>query len=139
MAKRAKKNPKDIYRYLNSKSKVQVGIGDLHVNPSDLKSRLTDDDQEKAEIFSDFYQSVFTIEPDGDIPILPPREVLHQMPKLEITQSKIAEILAKLKPDKSPGPDGLHPRFFKELAEYMNVPLCIIFNFSLSKGVLPTA
>ena len=124
---------------MNSKSKVQIGIGDLHVNSSDVKSRLTDDDQEKAEIFSDFYQSVFTIEPDGDIPILPPREVLHQMPKLEITQSKIAKILAKLKPDKSPGPDGLHPRFFKELAEYMNVPLCIIFNFSLSKGVLPTA
>ena len=54
LAKRAKKNPKDIYRYLKSKSKVQVGIGDLHVNPSDLKSRLTDDDNEKAEIVSDF-------------------------------------------------------------------------------------
>ena len=137
LAKRAKKNPKDVYRYLKSKQKVQVGIGDLHVNPSDLKSRLTDNDKEKAEIFSDFYQSVFTIEPEGDIPMLPDREVLRQMPKLIITESKIAKVLSKLKPDKSPGPDGLHPRFFKEMAKYMNVPLCIIFNLSLSGGVLP--
>ena len=61
------------------------------------------------------------------------------MPKLIITESKIAKVLSKLKPDKSPGPDGLHPKFFKEMAEYMNVPLCIIFNFSLGNGVLPNA
>ena len=61
-----------------------MGIGDLHIDPSDDKSPVTADDQEKAEIFSDFYQSVFTIEPDGDIPLLPPKEVLHEMPKLEI-------------------------------------------------------
>ena len=84
LAKRAKKNPKDIYKYLKSKSKVQVGIGDLHVDPGNVKSRLTDDDNEKAEIFSNFYQSVFTIEPDGDITVLPNREVLRQMPKLYI-------------------------------------------------------
>ena len=139
LAKRAKKNPKEIYKYLKSKSKVQVGIGDLHVDPGNVKSRLTDDDNEKAEIFSDFYQSVFTIEPDGDIPMLPDREVLRQMPKLCITETMVAKVLKKLKPDKSPGPDGLHPKFFKELSEYMKVPLCLIFKVSLNKGILPQA
>ena len=128
-----------MYKYLKSKSKVQVGIGDLHVEPGNVKSRLTDDDNEKAEIFSNFYQSVFTIEPDGDIPVLPDRAVLRQMPKLYITESKISKVLRKLKPDKSPGPDGLHPRYFKELADCINIPLCILFNFSLSNGVLPQA
>ena len=111
----------------------------MHVDPGNVKSRLTDDDNEKAEIFSDFYQSVFTIEPDGDIPMLPDREVLRQMPKLCITETMVAKVLKKLKPDKSPGPDGLHPKFFKEMSEYMKVPLCLIFNVSLNKGILPQA
>ena len=139
IAKKAKSNPKEFFKYMQSKSKVQVRIGDIHVDPNNTKSQLTSDSKEKAEIFSDFYQSVFTIEPDGDIPVLPPREVLHQMPKLQITESSIEKVLKKLKPNKSPGPDGLHPKFFRELAGCICIPLCIIFNYSLENGVLPDA
>ena len=139
LSKRAKKNPKLIFKYANSKSKVRVGIGDMHIDPNNEKSPVTSDDQEKAEIFSEFYQSVFTIEPGGEIPILPPREILHSMPKLEITESKISKILKKLKPDKTPGPDGLHPRFFRELADCICIPLCLLFNKTLSLSVLPDA
>ena len=112
LSKKAKSNPKDFFRYINSKSKVKIGIGDLHTDPNNESSPVTSNDQEKAEILSDFYQSVYTIEPDGEIPLLPPKEVLYEMPQMEINESKIEKILNKLKPDKSPGPDGLHPRFF---------------------------
>ena len=61
------------------------------------------------------------------------------MPKLEIDRDKIEKVLKKLKPDKSPGPDGLHPRFFKELASSLSLPLCIIFRHSLSTNTLPDA
>ena len=61
------------------------------------------------------------------------------MPKLEITESKISKILKKLKPDKTPGPDGLHPRFFRELADCICIPLCLLFNKTLSLSVLPDA
>ena len=98
---------------------------------------MTSDDGEKAEILSNFYQSVFTVEPDGEIPLLPPREILYEMPPLEITEAKIQKILHKLKPDKSPGPDGLHPMFFKELADSLCKPLCLIFNYSLESHTLP--
>ena len=43
----------------------------------------------------------------------------------------------KLKYNKSPGPDGIHPRILKELSEYLLVPLRILFTRSLSEGVLP--
>ena len=137
LAKKAKKNPKDFFKFIKSKSKVKTGVGDLHTDPGDESSPLTSDDREKAEILSNFYQSVFTIEPDGEIPLLPDKELLYDMPALEISESKIEKILKKLKPDKSPGPDGLHPRFFNELASSLSKPLCQIFMISLTTHTLP--
>ena len=32
---------------------------------------------------------------------------------------------------KSPSPDGHHPRFMKEIAQYISEPLCTIFQTSL--------
>ena len=55
------------------------------------------------------------------------------MNNLEISQEEITKILKKLKIDKSPGPDKIHPRILKELAETISKPLTIIFNQSLIK------
>jgi len=38
------------------------------------------------------------------------------MEPLHIKEKKVKNILEKLKISKSPGPDGLHPTFLKELA-----------------------
>ena len=46
--------------------------------------------------------------------------------------------LQNLKINKSPGPDGLHPAFLKELAPQLSKPLTIIFNNSMKTGKLPT-
>ena len=45
--------------------------------------------------------------------------------------------LAALNPNKSPGPDGFHPRILKELAQELAQPLAVIFQKSLHEGVLP--
>ena len=70
LAARAKSNPKAIWNYIKTKSKTRVGIGDLRTDPNDKKSRKTDDDSEKAEILASFFSSVFTREPDGELPDL---------------------------------------------------------------------
>ena len=36
---------------------------------------------------------------------------------MKITEDGIAKILKKLKTDKSPGPDKIHPRILKEIAD----------------------
>ena len=56
---------------------------------------------------------------------------------LKYQKAKLKKILNKLKPDKSPGPDGLHPRFFNELASSLSKPLCQIFMISLNTHTLP--
>jgi len=43
----------------------------------------------------------------------------------------------KLKLDKSPGPDAIHPRLQKETAEQLDTALEIIYNSTLEKGSMP--
>ena len=40
--------------------------------------------------------------------------------------------------NKSVGPDGIHPRFLKELSGQLCIPLAILFNLSLHTGLLPS-
>ena len=45
--------------------------------------------------------------------------------------------LVKLKPNKSQGPDRIHPRVLKEAAKELAKPLTIIFTKSTEEGTLP--
>ena len=51
IATNSKANPKKVYAYINSKVKTRQGIGDICVEPENPKSKVTDNDQEKANIF----------------------------------------------------------------------------------------
>eukprot|EP00061_Rhincodon_typus_P001543 g15074.t1 len=54
-----------------------------------------------------------------------------------ITKEKVLEKLNDLKVDKSPGPDELHPRVLKEIAEEILEVLVAIFQESLESGIVP--
>lgn len=137
LSKQAKQNPKVIWSYVKSKLKTRVGIGDLHTDPENTKSPKTSSDEEKANILANFFSSVFTNEPDGDIPKLPSKNLKSQMPKLSITTKTITSLLGNLKIDKSPGLDELHPRLLKELSSSLAIPLKLIFEASLEEKKVP--
>ena len=139
LAKKAKDNPKAIWQYINSKSKIKEGITELNIDPNNSNSKLTSNNQEKSEILNNYFSSVFTIEPDGEMPAFQPDlNVQETMKPLSIKEEQVKKILQKLKISKSPGPDGLHPRFLRELAPQLCKPLTLIFNNSLRLGKLPT-
>ena len=56
---------------------------------------------------------------------------------LEVTNEDISKQIKKLKPNKSPGPDGIHPKLIKNIGESISEPLCIIFNKSLKLRKIP--
>ena len=85
LATEAKTNPKAVWKYMNSKTKNREGVSDLNTGPKDPKSRLTDSDREKA----DFLKSVFTIEPDGDIPHIPLVKLRDNMEELTVHEEMI--------------------------------------------------
>ena len=65
--------------------------------------------------------------------------VNQKLDSVDFSQSEVLQLLKKLDANKSPGPDGIHPRVLKECASELAGPLHILFQTSLSEGSLPTA
>ena len=103
LATEAKTNPKAVWKYMNSKTKNQEGVSDLNKDPKDPKSRLTDSDREKTDVLGNFFSSVFTIEPDSDIPHITSVKIRHNMEELTIDEEMIKEKLYNLNVCKSYG------------------------------------
>ena len=137
IAEEVKSKPKVVYRYMNSKTKMRPGIGKICTVTSDPNSKTTDVDSEKAVIFSEYFSSVHTIEPDGEIPTLEKRNIAIEMRPLNITTTMVYEMLVKLKVNKSPGIDELSPKLLKELAEELTEPVTMLYRTSLAESELP--
>ncbi|CAJ0965350.1 unnamed protein product [Ranitomeya imitator] len=73
------------------------------------------DDEEKANILNTFFSTVFTAENEmlGEIPRNNENPILRVT---NLTQEEVRNQLNKIKIDKSPGPDGIHPRVLRELS-----------------------
>ena len=50
---------------------------------------------------------------------------------------EVKEQLGNLREDKAPGPDNMHPRVLREVAEQVSEMLMDIFNRSLESGQVP--
>ena len=99
--------------------------------------RMTSTNKEKADTLNSFFCSVFTRENYEDTPTL--QSIYDDTPldDITLTEEIIKNKLLKLNPNKSPGPDGWHPRVFKETAEALTPPLLILLRKSLDEGSLP--
>ena len=133
ISRQVKSNPKAFYNYVSSKTKSRDGIPNLKNNDGNL----TTNNSEKADLLNEYFSSVFTKEDLNNIPTLSSRtdQILN---KVEITSIQMRDKLKSLKPSKSPGPDGIHPRVLRELADVIADPLKQIFDKSLSEGKLPS-
>ena len=89
-----------------------------------------------AEELNSYFASVFTVEDTSGMPELQENQGA-QVSAVAITEEKVLEKLKGLKVDKSPGPDGLHPRVLKEIAEEIVEALVVIFQESLEAGRVP--
>ena len=127
-----------MWEYINYKVKTREGVSNLNIDPSDPNSRLTTSDKEKAGVLGQFFSSVFTLEPPGNIPHIEAAALNDVMENLVITEQTVKQKLDNLNVNKSVGPDGIHPRFLRELSNELCVPLAILYNMSLEKGELPT-
>jgi len=57
----------------------------------------------------------------------------------QITKIEILDIIAKLKNNKSPGPDNITPNLIKYVADEVIDPLLYMFNLSFTTGTFPSA
>ena len=138
IAGNVKVNTKPIYAYMKRRAKTKPSIGDIHLNPRNKNSPTTNCNKKKAEIFSNYFASVWTDENTNELPYFRPRNVKFPMKEIEITEDMVYKKLDKLKTDKTPVPGGAHPLILKELAGVLSKPITILFRKSLQNRRLPT-
>ena len=151
--KEVKKNPKALYRYINAKKGNRTPITKLRKR----NGMNTSNDREAAEELNEFFQSVFVKEEDKDIiafndfarlcfetEVAEPfdfkgkiaREVLREV---RLDRGMVLKVLKNLDPNKTPGPDGMHPRpkVPMKVAEEIAEPVYMIYEESLLTSSIP--
>ena len=123
-----KKNPKSFWQYIKSKTSMSPVINDLRVYDSSNVLHLITDDQGKAEAFSDHFSKLYTIESDEPFTTLPCIMSKNSMGDIIFNEGDVMHQLAKLKINKSPGPDLLHPMVLFELRDVLVEPFTVLFN-----------
>ena len=129
--------PKKFYGYIRNMRTANISVNKLLKTDS---AELTSTDEEAAEVLSKFFKRVFTIEKDGPVE-LPVSDMLSvRIPVTPVTFDidTVMKKLSKLKSDKSPGPDGLHPMILNRCADAIAEPLTWIFQKSFDTGTVPS-
>ena len=138
VANACKTNPKKFWKFVRSRSNQQPkGVADISVVDECGNEKLLTDDLQKANAFVEYFSSVFTQEPMSNFDKLDQLVPINHMDAIIMTEKQIENELTKLKTDKSPGPDDIHPRILKELCPQITNALKIIFDVSLATGQLP--
>ena len=114
--------------------KTRTGVSDLEYPDG----RMAHTYAEKAELLNTFLSDVFTKEDLVTTPTFEQRAYREPLTDITINDDMVAAVLGRLKPNKSPGGDGLHPRVLVELKNEMATPLRMIFTRSLHEGLPPS-
>ena len=107
------------------------------MSPLKRDGSLYSSSQDKAEILSDQFKSVFTRDKLDDIPKMHGGP-FPSIPELEITSTGVEKLLKRLVPSKAPGPDCIPNLLLKELACELAPVLIALFNQSLQTGDHPS-
>ena len=138
IANQCKTNPKNFWKYVNSKSHLHSSIGNLKVADVSGSCTVVDNDQEKANCLGNFLQ-VFLRESlySDSFSTLASRLPEFPCGVVHFTEDIILHKLSKLNVTKSSGPDMLHPRILYDVRHQVVTPLRMIFEASFMNGILP--
>ena len=135
IARKAKRDPKGFYKFVNSKMKTKSRVADL-LYENEVK---TSTEKDKSEVLNKFFSSVFTEEDVTNVPDLVNLPVIQPLDNIVFSEEDIRVLLVNIDSNKSPGPDRIHPRVLKECAEVLKMPLFLLFRKSLDSGEIPQA
>lgn len=134
IANDCKLNPKKLWKYMKSKTRVKTTIPPLR----DRTGKLSENNKQQAETLAAQFASVMVTEPEGDIPTLPDRNLeTPPLSTIQITEAMVMKKLKNLNTSKSPGPDEVHPRVLKENATVLAPALTLLYNNLLSTHTIP--
>ncbi|KAK4831196.1 hypothetical protein QYF61_015928 [Mycteria americana] len=136
LAAAVKDNKKYFFKYISRKRRAKKKLQPL----VDGGGNTVTKDEEKAEVLNAFFASVFNSRAScslGTQPLeLQDRDGDQNGPPI-IQGEMVSDLLHHLDTHKSMGPDEIHPRVLKELADVLTKPLSIIYQQSWLTGEVP--
>ena len=128
-----KKNPKKLFKYINSRQKVISSISSLSDNGTNTSDRFY-----MANILNNQFKSVFNVDSDNHSFPSFNQQTSNSFSSINISYDLVLSFLESLDPCKSIGTDGVHPHVLKFSAASLAVPLTLIFKASLKSGSIPS-
>ena len=131
-----KGNPKGFFAYVNSKKKVKQSV----VSVKNSAGKLAESPKETADILADFFEDTFAEEPFGPLPKACYNEVTTEViGDLYCDPEAVKDALLNLDISKSMGPDQVHPKVLKCLANNSDFvcALTTLYNFCYNGGKIP--
>ena len=128
---RKNEKAKKFWSFVKSLKKDAFGINSLREN-----GILKTDTLDKANICNRQFESVFTREPDTEIPSKG-TSPFTSMGEITVDPKGVLKLLNNLNIHKASGPDGLSARVLKECSSEISPMLALIYNESLAQGTVP--
>ncbi|NXH96976.1 RTJK polymerase, partial [Pachycephala philippinensis] len=128
-----KDNKECFHKYINGKRRDKNNLGSL----LDVGGNLMTTDGEKAEVFNQGVSSGKMVSPQDNCPPGLVDGVREQNSPPVIQEEAVRELLSHLDVHESMGPDGIHPRVMRELADELAKPLSIIYQQFWLTGEVP--
>ena len=126
-------NTKHFWKYVNTRLKSRPVIDSLKKSDD----TVVYSDEDKSQLFNQFFTSVFTQEDTNSVPSFHLNRDVPVLDSVTISPTIVYNKLCKLKPDKSPGPEGWPVLALKETAQELSLLLSILFNKSLQSSSVP--
>ncbi|KAK4815922.1 LOW QUALITY PROTEIN: hypothetical protein QYF61_010179 [Mycteria americana] len=136
LATAVKDNKKYFFKYISNKRRGKENLQPL----VDGGGNTVIKDEEKAEVLNAFFASVFNSRANcslGTQPLELEDRDRDQNGAPIIEGEMVSDLLHHLDIHKSMGPDEIHPRVLKELADVLSKPLSIIYQQSWLTGEVP--
>ena len=132
LASASKTNLKKFWKYASTQKPRRHSVTKLSVNGNTISNPGN-----IAEALNQQFKSVFT-PPDNDLlPQIPEYDIQKPMQIITVGTLDVESQLKRLNPNKSVGPDGVHPRTLKEAHAELALPLAKLFQKSLDTKQVP--